>query len=130
MELTKRVINQSILVVLPLVLFTFLVRAKLEQIEFLVLLGNPRLIPASILIGGILGILNLKGLAWGIESLLGTHKANVTLLILNILRLLILFIIITILVAFRLVNLFGLILGMTVVLFILIKEGLKMARQQ
>jgi hypothetical protein len=130
MELTKRVFNQSILVVLPLVLFTFLVRAKLEQIEFLVLLGNPRLIPASIVIGGILGILNLKGLAWGIESLLGTHKANVTLLVLNILRLLILFIVITILVAFRLVNLLGLILGMTVVLFILIKEGLKMARQQ
>ena len=130
MELTKRVINQSILVVLPLVLFAFLARAKLEQIEFLVLLGNPRLIPASILIGSILGIFNLKGLAWGIESLLGTHKANVTLLILNVLRLLILFIIITILVAFRLVNLLGLILGMTVVLFILIKEGLKMARQQ
>jgi len=130
MELTKRVINQSILIVLPLVLFTFLIRAKLEQIEFLVLLGNPRLIPASILIGSILGIFNLKGLAWGIESLLGTHKANVTLLILNVLRLLILFIIITILVAFRLVNLLGLMLGMTVVLFILIKEGLKMARQQ
>ncbi len=130
MELTKRVINQSILIVLPLVLFTFLIRAKLEQIEFLVLLGNPRLIPASILIGSILGIFNLKGLAWGIESLLGTHKANVTLLILNILRLLILFVIITILVAFRLVNLLGLMLGMTVVLFILIKEGLKMARQQ
>jgi hypothetical protein len=130
MELTKRVINQSILIVLPLALFAFLIRARLEQIEFLVLLGNPRLIPVSILIGGILGILNLKGLAWGIESLLGTHKANVTLLILNILRLLILFIIITILVAFRLVNLIGLILGMTVVLFILIKEGLKMARQQ
>jgi hypothetical protein len=129
MELTKRVIKQSILAILPLVLLAFLIRAKLEQIEFLVLLGNPRLIPSSIVIGSILGILNLKGLAWGIESLLGTHKANVTLLILNILRLLILFIIITILVAFRLVNLIGLTLGMTVVLFILIKEGLKMARQ-
>ena len=130
MELTKRVIKQSIFAILPLVILAFLIRAKLEQIEFLVLLGNPRLIPSSIVIGSILGILNLKGLAWGIESLLGTHKANVTLLILNILRLLILFIIITILVAFRLVNLIGLTLGMTVVLFILIKEGVKMARQQ
>jgi hypothetical protein len=130
MELIKRVIKQSIFVLLLLVILAFFLRTRIEQIGFLMLIGNPRLIPASILIGGVLGILNLRGLVWGIESLLGTHKANVTLLLLNILRLLILFSIITILVAFRLAHLIGLLVGMTVVFFILIKEGLKMARQQ
>jgi hypothetical protein len=130
MDLTKKVIKQSILVLLPLVILALFLRTRIEQIGFLVLIGNPRLIPASVLIGGVLGILNLRGLVWGIESLLGAQKANVTLLLLNILRLLILFSIITILVAFRLVHLFGLLLGMTVVFLILIKEGLKMARQQ
>jgi hypothetical protein len=130
MELIKRVIKQSIFVLLLLVILAFFLRTRIEQIGFLMLIGNPRLIPASILIGGVLGILNLRGLVWGIESLLGAHKANVTLLLLNILRLLILFSIITILVAFRLAHLIGLLVGMTVVFFILIKEGLKMARQQ
>jgi hypothetical protein len=130
MELIKRVIKQSVFVLLLLVVLAFLLRTRIGQISFLALIGNPRLIPASILIGGVLAILNLKGLVWGIESLLGAYKANVTLLVLNILRLLILFSIITILVAFRLAHLVGLLVGMTVVFFILIKEGLKMARQQ
>ena len=130
MELIKRVIKQSVFVLLLLVILAFLLRTRIEQISFLALIGSPSLIPASILIGGVLAILNLKGLVWGIESLLGAYKANVTLLVLNILRLLILFSIITVLVAFRLAHLVGLLVGMTVVFFILIKEGLKMARQQ
>ena len=130
MDMTRRVIKQSIPVLLILVVSAFLLRTRIEQVGFLVLIGNPRLMPVSILVGGALGILNLKGLVWGIESLLGAQKANVVLLMLNILRLLILFSVITILVAFRLVHLLGLIVGMTVVFLILIKEGLETARQQ
>jgi hypothetical protein len=84
----------------------------------------------SILIGGIIGLANLKGLVWGIESLLGTHRANTRMVFLSLLRLFILFAAIIILVVMRLINLLGFLIGMTVVFLLLIKEALEMAKEQ
>jgi hypothetical protein len=98
--------------------------------KFVALFGNPGFMTISIAIGGILGIANVKGLVWGIDSLLGTYKASTKLVFLSLFRLGILFAIIIVLVALRLVNLLGLLVGMTVVFVILIVEAVKTAKEQ
>ncbi len=94
------------------------------------LFGNPYLMPASIIIGGIIGIANLKGLVWGIESLLGSSKANTKLVYLSLFRLFIIFAIIIILSLLRIINLLGLLIGMSAVFVIFTKEAVKMAKGQ
>lgn len=120
MEIIKRVYKQAVFIILPLALLS----------AFIGWGEDTGKMPLSIIVGGAIGLANLKGLVWGIESLLGTYKASTKLVFLSLLRLFILFAIIIILAALRLVNLFGLILGMTVVFALLIKEGLKNAKRE
>jgi len=101
-----------------------------ERLKFIGLFGNPGLMAMSILIGGVIGLANLKGLVWGIESLLGTHRANTRMVFLSLLRLFILFALIIILVVMRLINLLGFLIGMTVVFLVLIREALRIAKEQ
>ena len=130
MELIKKVTKKSVILILPLILLSFLVDWKDERLKFIGLFGNPGLMAMSILIGGIIGLANLKGLVWGIESLLGTHRANTRMVFLSLLRLFILFAVIIVLVVMRLINLLGFLIGMTVVFLVLIKEALEMAEEQ
>jgi hypothetical protein len=130
MDLTRKTTKQSAVIVLLLTVLSLLIDWKDPDLRFIRLFGNPDIMPASIIIGGIIGILNLRGLAWGIESLLGAYKANTKLVILSLMRLFILSAVIIILAAMRLINLLGLLIGMTVVFAVLIKEGLKLAKQQ
>ena len=130
MDLIKKVTKKSIIFVFPLILLSFLVDWKDERLKFVALFGSPGLVTVSILIGCVIGLANLKGLVWGIESLLGTYKANTRMVFLSLLRLFILFGIIIILVVLRLINLLGLLAGMTVVFLVFIKEALEMAKQQ
>ncbi len=135
MDLTRKVTKKSLLIMLPLVLLFFLMNSFMEtwrneHLRFLGLFGNPALLPMSIVIGWILGIANLKGLVWGIDSLLGTQRANTRLVFLSLFRLGVLFAIIIILAALRLINLLGLLVGMTVVFIVLIIEAIKIAKEQ
>jgi hypothetical protein len=134
MELIKKVTKRSVIVIFPLILLSFLVDRLVgwndERLKFIGLFGNPGLMAVSILIGGIIGLANLKGLVWGIESLLGTHRANTRMVFLSLLRLFMLFAVIIILVVMRLINLLGFLIGMTVVFLVLIKEALDMAKEQ
>jgi len=130
MALIKRVTKKSVILIFLLILLSFLVDWKDERLRFIALFGNPGLVTVSILIGGIIGLANLKGLVWGIESLLGTHRASSRMVFLSLLRLFILFAVIIILVVMRLMNLFGFLIGMTVVFLVLIGEALRMAKAQ
>ena len=130
MELIKKVTKKSVIVIFPLILLSFLVDWNDERLKFIGLFGNPGLMAMSILIGGIIGLANLKGLVWGIESLLGTHRANTRMVFLSLLRLFILFALIIILVVMRLINLLGFLIGMTVVFLVLIREALRIAKEQ
>ncbi|HXX79987.1 MAG TPA: hypothetical protein VEI46_00430 [Thermodesulfovibrionales bacterium] len=130
MDLIKRVTKKSVILIFLLILLSFLVDWKDERLRFIALFGNPGLVTVSILIGGIIGLANLKGLVWGIESLLGTHRASSRMVFLSLLRLFILFAVIIILVVMRLMNLFGFLIGMTVVFLVLIGEALRMAKAQ
>ncbi len=131
MEIIKRVTKKSIIIIIPLAVLSFLLRNwKDERLKFIGLFGNPDFMTTSIIIGGIIGLANLKGLVWGIESLLGTHKANSKLIFLSLLRLFILFAVIIILVILRLINLLGFLIGMTAVFIILIIEAVNMAKEE
>jgi hypothetical protein len=130
MKLLKRVIKQSSIVIIPLALLSLLVDWKDEHLKFMRLFGNPAFVPISIIIGGIMGIANLKGLVWGTENLLGTTKANAKLIFLSLFRLLVFFTAIIILTFLKLINLLGFVAGLTVVFLILIKEGMRMAQDQ
>ena len=130
MELIKKVTKKSVIIVFPLILLSFLVDWNDERLKFIGLFGNPGLMAMSILIGGVIGLANLKGLVWGIESLLGTHRADTRMVFLSLLRLFILFALIIILVVMRLINLLGFLIGMTVVFLVLIREALRIAKEQ
>ncbi len=130
MDLVKKVIKQTIIVIVPLVILSLLVDWNKESLRFLRPFGNPDYVTISIILGAILGIANLKGMTWGIESMLGAQQANAKLVFLSLLRLFILFAVIIVLAALQLINFLGLLAGMTVVFIFLIKEGLKMAQRQ
>lgn len=82
-------------------------------------------LPLGILSGGLLGLLNLKGLARGIEGSMGTESATVKIVFLSMARLFALFVIIFILIYFNIVDVFGLLLGFTVVFVLILIEGIR-----
>jgi len=89
---------------------------------------EPRKLPVSILIGGVLGLANFRGMTVGLDALLGTHKPALKLMFLNIFRLIIIMTTIIILAALRVVDLLGLLGGFTAVLAVIVAEGLRTAR--
>jgi hypothetical protein len=130
MDMTRRVLKQTAMVTVPLVILSLFPDWNRESLRFLRPFGNPDYMTISIILGTILGIANLRAMIWGLESMLGTQQASAKLVFLSLLRLFILFTIIIVLAALRLINFLGLLTGMTVVFFFLIKEGLKMAQKQ
>jgi hypothetical protein len=126
----KKVLKQTTVVIVPLVILSLLVDWNKESLRFLRPFGKPDYLTISIILGAVLGIANLKGLTWGLESMLGSRQASAKLVFLSLLRLFILFAIIIALAALQLINFLGLLAGMTVVFIFLIKEGLKMAHKE
>jgi hypothetical protein len=126
----RKIIRQTSLASLVLVVLSLLVDWNRESLRFLRPFGSPDYMTISIVIGAILGIANLKGLIWGLNSMLGTQQANAKLVFLSLFRLFILFAIIIVLAALQLINFLGLLAGMTVVFVFLIREGLRMAQKQ
>jgi len=115
MDLVKRVFKRSLLLLIPIALLSALIEWKK--------------LPASILIGGGLALLNIKGLAWGVEGLLGTHKATVKMVFFSQFRLFMLFLILAVLIYLKLVNVFGILIGFTVVFALLMIEGYRLSRK-
>jgi len=86
-------------------------------------------LPLSVLAGGILGLLNLKALSWGVGGIVGTHKATGAMLFFSMLRLFFLFVVLIILLWLKVVNIIGLLAGFTVVFTVLLIEGMKEAKR-
>lgn len=114
MELIKKIHRNSLIALIPVALLSALIEWKK--------------LPVSILAGGILGLVNIRGLAWGVEGLLGTYKANSKMIFFSTFRLFALCLIIAMLVYLKLVNIFGILMGFTVIFTMLIIEGLKYAK--
>ncbi|TAN44417.1 MAG: hypothetical protein EPN22_06675 [Nitrospirae bacterium] len=119
-EMINVINRQSALMVLPLAVVSFFV----FEWRFAI----------SVIIGGLIGVLNFKGLCWSVNSLLGIEKAETKMMFLSFFRLLIIFSVLAALAAFGILKASGLLLGFTVVFIIIVKEGLlksiKDAKQQ
>lgn len=74
-------------------------------------------LPFSLLIGGLLGILNTKALAWSVEGILGTSAVTMKMLFFSQFRFVMLALIVIALAYLRLINLLGVMAGFTVVFF-------------
>lgn len=117
MEILKRVIKKSIFIIVPAaILSAVLIEAKR--------------LPLGILLGWLLGILNLKQLTRNVEGLVGSEKATVKLVILSMTRLLALCAAIFFLVYYHVVNVFGLLFGFTVIFVFILIEGAKVGKMK
>ena len=114
MDLIKRIYKKSFLVLLPLALLSALIEWKK--------------LPASIIIGGALGLANVRGIAWGVRGLIGSEKATGRMIVFSMFRLFLLFAVLSLLVYMKLVNVFGILIGFTVIFALLLIEGLRYAR--
>lgn len=83
----------------------------------------------SMAIGGLVGVGNLGGIAWSVTALLGTEKSRSKMVFLSVFKLLIIFSVLTALALLRLINVWGLLPGLTVVMALIIKEGLLSAKK-
>jgi hypothetical protein len=115
MVLLKRIYKKAILILLPLALLSAFIEWKK--------------LPMSILIGGILGLINLRGLARGVYSIVGTYRPTAKIVISTIFRLGFLAVVLILLFALKIVNVFGILIGFTVVFILIITEGLRLAKE-
>lgn len=86
--------------------------------------------PLSIIAGGLLGLVNLRAMIWGINGMVGAYKASSVLVIFSIVRLFILFLIAGWLLIQGLVNVPGVLIGFTIIIIVIIKEGLIYAAEE
>jgi hypothetical protein len=113
--LIKRTYKQSVIILLTVSILSAFIEWKR--------------LPVSILVGGILGLANLGGIARGVEGLIRKHRSSGKLIFFSIFRLTILTAILTILVIYKQVNIFGLLIGFTVVFIVIMKEGLRASKE-
>jgi len=114
MELIKGVFKKSVFIVLP---------AAAASAFYM----DPRKMPLGILLGWLFGIFNLRQLSRNVQGLFGSDKATVKLVFLSMTRLLSLFVAIIFLVYYRVVDVFGLLFGFTVVFVLILVEGARTA---
>jgi hypothetical protein len=85
--------------------------------------------PISILLGGVLGLLNLKGLAWGLKDFATSLRPSGKVIFSSIARFFIMAFVLIILVIEKLVHPVGILIGFTVVFALILKEGLRIAKE-
>ncbi len=90
---------------------------------------NYEKMPAGIIIGGLLGVLNLRGLVRTVEGFVGSQRAGAVVVFSSMFRLFALFAAIFILMYLKLVNVFGMLFGFTVVFALILFEGMKAGKE-
>lgn len=116
MEILKRVIHKSIFIILPCAVISGFYEWKK--------------LPLGIIAGGLFGILNLRGLVRSVEGFINSNMLSAKLILMSFTRLFILFSAIFILLWFKIINVFGLLFGFTVVFILILVEGMKIAKSQ
>ena len=113
--IVKGVSRQALIVLVPLCLISFFFTGW--RFVF------------SMAIGGLVGVGNLSGIAWSVTALIGTEKPQAKMIFLSTFKLLIIFSILLILAILKLINPWGLLAGFTVVMLLIIKDGLLAAKR-
>lgn len=85
-------------------------------------------LPVSILIGGLLGLANLKGLAWGLSDF-AMYRSSGKVIFLSIFRFFTLALILIALALLKLINLIGILIGFTIVFVLVLVEGMRTAKR-
>jgi hypothetical protein len=85
-------------------------------------------LPLSIIVGGLLGLANLRGLAWGLRDFAASRPTG-RVIFWSMVRFFILGTILFILAVLNLINFIGILVGFTVVFSLILKEGLRTARE-
>lgn len=96
----------------------------LAPLAFVTLFKPGWIFSISIILGGLMGLVNLKGIVWSATALLGTEKAQTKMMFLSFFRILVIFSALVVLAVFKLVDAYGLLIGFTIVFIIIVKEGL------
>jgi hypothetical protein len=120
-NLIKRIHRQAFIFLIIAAAITTLVSALTEITDW-------RKMPHSVLIGGLLSLANLKGLAWGLKDFATLHRPSGKLIFWSMLRFFILAFILIGLALLKLINFFGILIGFTVVFVLILKEGLRIAK--
>jgi hypothetical protein len=84
---------------------------------------EPVKLPLGILAGALLAIVNFRGMIKNLEGLIGTDRPTVKLVFMSIVRLMVVFAVIIALAVLKAVNLLGLMVGFTVIVVLVVKEG-------
>ncbi len=117
MEILKGVFKKAIFIILP---------AMLLGGYFI----EPRKIPLGIFMGALLGIVNFRQLSRNVEGFFGSQRGTAKLVLTGILRLLFLGAAISFLIYYKVVNVFGLLFGFTVVFILIMVEGFRISKKE
>jgi hypothetical protein len=120
-NLIKRIHRQALIFLIITSALTTLIAALTDITDW-------RKMPHSVLIGGLLGLANLKGLAWGLKDFATLHRPSGKLIFWSMARFFILALILIVLAVLKLINFFGILIGFTVVFVLILKEGLRIAK--
>lgn len=115
MDLIHKIYRSSILILIP----ATIVSAFIEWWH----------LPAGVLAGGLLALINFRGLVRGVRGLLGAGKGMGRMIFLSQFRLIMLFLVLGLIVYLKLVNIFGILAGFTIVFAIVLVEGYRNARE-
>ena len=117
MEILKRVFKKTIFIILPAIILS----------GYFI---EPKKIPLGIFMGWLLGIINLRQLSRNVEGVFGSNRATFKLLFMSMTRLIFLCAAIFALIYYKVVNIFGLLAGFTVVFMFILIEGAKVGKSQ
>jgi hypothetical protein len=120
-NLIKRIHRKSLIFLIITATVTTLIAALTDITDW-------RKMPHSVLIGGLLGLANLKGLAWGLKDFATLQRPSGKLIFWSMLRFFILAFILIVLAILKLINFFGILIGFTVVFVLILREGLHIAK--
>ena len=120
-NLIKRIHRQALIFLIITAAITTLIAALTDITDW-------RKMPHSVLIGGLLGLANLKGLAWGLKDFATLHRPSGKLIFWSMFRFFILAFILIALALLKLIDFFGILIGFTVVFVLILKEGLRIAK--
>jgi len=116
MEILSRVITKSLIIILPAAAVSAFIEWKK--------------LPLGIIAGGLLGILNLRGLARNVEGFISSEKATAGLIFMSMIRLFMLFAVIFVFIWLKIINVLGMLFGFTVVFVLILFEGMKANRSK
>ncbi len=121
-SLIKKVYRQALIFLILAAVVTTAVAALTSAADW-------RKYPHSVLIGGLLGLVNFKALAWGLKDFAVLRRPTGKLVFWSMVRFFILALILVVLALLKLINFFGILIGLTIVFVLILKEGYKAVKE-